>query len=102
MDAIIQNPLQVESLTGLVDLILSTIIYVGTPLLVFVFMLIGFRYVTAQGDVGTIKGLHRQFLWTVVGAAVILGALVIEQVLQNTINEVKRDTATITHIIPRA
>lgn len=81
------NPLDINTIDQLVSLILQAVITVGLPLLVFFFLLTGFYFVTAQGDtkkLGTAKDMLR---YTIYGAALILGAKVIQEVLKNTISK---------------
>ena len=83
------NPLNISTLDELVVLILQAVITVGVPLLVFFFLLTGFYFVTARGsDKGT--EYAKTMLWnTLYGAALILGAKVILEVLKATLSKLQ-------------
>ncbi len=79
------NPLGINTIDQLVVLILQAVITVGLPLLVFFFLLTGFYFVTAQGNSKKLEDAQRMLKLTIYGAALILGAKVIHEVLVNTI-----------------
>ena len=53
-------------------------------------ILAGLRYVMARGNDSEIQKAHTQLTWTVVGAAVLLGAKVISMVITNTVRDLSR------------
>lgn len=82
-----ENPLgpKNNSLETFLNSILDVIILVGSIVVVISIILAGLKYVTAQGDEGKISDAHKQLTWTVIGAAILLGAKVIALVIQNTV-----------------
>lgn len=62
---------------------------IGGLLAVCAFVYTGFLYVTAQGDKGAIGKAHDAFLNTAIGTAILLGAWVIANVIEGTINQLK-------------
>jgi hypothetical protein len=50
-------------------------------------MYAGFKYVTARGDSTKIKEATTALTYAAIGAAVLLGAWVISQAIQGTINQ---------------
>ena len=83
------NPLPVNTIDQLVDLILRAVITIGVPVLVFFFLLTGFYFVTAMGEKAKIKQAHDMLWNTIVGAALVLGAKVIHEVLVGTLTQLK-------------
>ncbi len=81
----ITNPLGINDISGLLDLILSIIITLGTPLIAIMIVYAGFLYLTAQGNTDKISKAHTALLYTVIGAAIILGSFVIKEAIQGTI-----------------
>ena len=79
------NPLNINTIDQLVDLILKAVITIGVPLLVFFFLLTGFYFVTAMGDTAKIKTSWKMLEYTIYGAALVLGAKVIHEILLNTL-----------------
>lgn len=85
----IDNPLKSTTLTALLSDILNIVVEIGVPIVAIMIVLAGFKYVTAGGDTGKVKDAHQMFLWTVVGAAIVLGAFVISDLIEATVNEIK-------------
>jgi hypothetical protein len=84
------NPLgHTDLLKFLVDL-LDVVIKIGMVLMVIMFVWTGFQYVTAGGNTTKIATAHKAFMYAVIGAAIVLGAFIIINVLQGTINAVKQ------------
>lgn len=78
------NPLQVDTVTGFLGELVDAITYLSIPVVVFFIIYSGFLFVTAGGDTGKIETAKKTALYTVVGAAVILGADLLSDVLMNT------------------
>lgn len=87
----IENPFRGgDTLQELLATIINEIVFpVGGILAVLAFVWSGFMYVTARGDETKLKTAHRALLYTAVGTAVLLGALVISQVIEGTIEQLK-------------
>lgn len=81
------NPIQADTLDGFLLQLLDVVILIGAIVVVFFLILAGFKYVTARGDEKQISSAHQTLTWTVVGAAVVLGARVIASAIQATVNE---------------
>jgi|SRR3989338_9022550 len=80
------NPLSgVASVQQLIMKILNLVVQVGLPIIVLMIIYAGFKYVTARGNPAKIQEAHNAILWTVIGAAVILGAAVISHAISGTI-----------------
>jgi hypothetical protein len=90
----IQNPLGDRNDLGEFLLYLvNEITKLGFYVVVFFIILTGFKYVTARGNETEIRKAHAMFLWTVIGAAVLLGAMVFARVIEGTVNQLKDDPA---------
>ncbi len=83
------NPIQATSLSGLLKDLLRVVINIGAIVVVFFLILAGFKYVTARGDTKQIESAHATLAWTVVGGMVVLGAQVIADAIQGTVNELR-------------
>lgn len=62
------------------------ILPIGGLVSVIYIILAGFKFVTAQGDETQIGDARRALLYGAIGAAIVLGAWVIVQVIQTTID----------------
>ncbi|MDD4988817.1 MAG: pilin [Candidatus Pacebacteria bacterium] len=60
---------------------------IGAIIIVLAIIYSGFLFVKAQGNSEELETAKRAFLWTVVGAAVLLGATALSAIIQNTINQ---------------
>ena len=82
-----KNPIQHNSIEEIALALLDIAIQIGAVIAVFMFIVTGFRFVTAQGDPSKIEQARSTLLWTSVGTVVLLGAKAILEVIQNTIEQ---------------
>lgn len=81
------NPIQAKTLDGFLLQLLDVVILIGAIAIVFFLILAGFKYVTARGDEKQISSAHQTLTWTIVGAAVVLGARVIASAIKATVDQ---------------
>lgn len=78
------------TIPGLIRAIVNNILIpIGGVVAVMMIMYAGFLYVTAGGNETKIKTAHQALTWAVIGAAILLGAWVISEAIQGTINQLK-------------
>ncbi len=83
----IDNPLGDDTtLAGFFAQILDIVITFAVPIVIFFIVYAGFLYVTAQGDPERIKRATGAFTWAVIGGVLILGANVLVDVIQGTVD----------------
>jgi hypothetical protein len=84
---VLKNPIGTKNgtLGELLDMLLSTLLMIGSIVIVCAIILAGFKYITAQGDTKQIEAAHQQLFWTAIGAAILLGARIIAKVIENTV-----------------
>jgi hypothetical protein len=85
----IGNPLGQNGPDNLPDFIarvLQTVVKIGATVVVFFVIYSGFLFVTAQGNEEKLKKAKQAFLYTMIGAAILLGAQLIALVISGTIN----------------
>lgn len=85
----IQNPLNACSITELFRILLSILLIFAVPIIVFFIVYAGFLYVTARGNAETIGRAHKALLYAIVGGLLILGANVLIDVIQGTVDAVR-------------
>ena len=83
------NPLKSQSILELLTALLNVIVQVGIPLIALAIVYAGFLFVKAQGNESELSEAKKTLYWTVIGAAIVLGALVISQVIQATVVKLK-------------
>jgi len=91
----IQNPLpeDVDTISGLLELIIKNIILpIGSILVVVMIIFTGFKFVVARGNEEKLREAKSALTWTVVGAAVLLGSWVIAEAIQATLCNIAEST----------
>ncbi len=78
------NPLKANTISELLSLIIDAAILILMPLVVLAIIYSGFMFLIAQGNEEKLKTAKNNFLWVIVGVAVLLGAKVISAVLKAT------------------
>jgi Type IV secretion system pilin len=79
------NPLKVNSLTELLNLILGAAITIGKIVLTLAIIWTGFLFIEARGNAEKISGARTALLWVVVGGLILLGAQAIGMVIESTV-----------------
>jgi len=79
------NPLGVKTISQLITKIAKFLIALAIPFAVFMVILAGFRFATAQGNEEKLTKAKQNFIWTIAGVAIILASealiLYIEELL---------------------
>ncbi len=85
-EALIQPPFAVSSIQDLLQKLISVALQIGIPIMVLAIMFIGFQYVweASKGREAKLGPIHENFKYTLLGAALMLGAYVILDILNNT------------------
>ena len=86
----LDNPLgnRVNNLPSFIYMILDLAFQIGAIFSVLAIIYVGFLFVSARGDPEKLKTARTAFLYTVIGIAVLLGAVLIATVIQSTISNV--------------
>ncbi len=79
------NPLVSKNITELVESIADIIFKIGIPVATVFIIYSGLMFVTARGSEEQLKKAKSTFMWTVLGAAVLLGAKVIAMAIKETV-----------------
>ncbi len=82
------NPLKVNSIQGLLVAVLGYVVQVGVVFIVLMLVFTGFKFAMAQGKPDELQKVRSMFLWTIVGALVILGAQAIAMGVSSTITAI--------------
>jgi hypothetical protein len=88
----IENPLGhgIDDLPKLIAAILDIVLVIGIPIITLAIIYAGFLFVQAQGNPEAIKKAKATLLYTIIGAALLLGAWVIANAIKGTVDEIKR------------
>ena len=85
----LKNPIKAETLMEFIKAILDAVVTIGVPIVALMIIYSGFRFVMARGDPDALKKAKANFLWVIIGAAIILGAWLFAQVIAETIGALK-------------
>ncbi len=85
----LKSPLAADNITEFFATIIDVVLIFAVPLIVFFIIYAGFLYVTARGDSGTIERAHKALLYALIGGVMILGARVLIDVVQGTVDCVR-------------
>ncbi len=89
------NPLEnagIDDITSFIESILRFVIMIGIPIVTLAIIYSGFLFVVARGNPEELKKAKKTFLYTLVGAALLLGSYVIANAIQGTVNEITNNT----------
>lgn len=80
------NPLGVTSICGLIKALLGAAVAIGIPIAVLFIVWAGLKFVLARGNAEELSQARQNFLYTVIGIAIFLGAWLLSMVIVNTVN----------------
>lgn len=81
----LENPIKARSFSELIGMLISSVVYILSPFLVLAFVYVGFLFVQAQGNGTKLEEAKSAFLWTVVGAFILMSAWGLSKVLESTV-----------------
>ncbi len=79
------NPLSVNNFCDLLKIVLDAILLIGMPIAVLFLVYVGFSFIVARGKPEAIGKAQKNFLYTVIGIAIFLGAWTIAKVIQSVL-----------------
>ncbi len=81
----INNPISSDTINGLIKTLLEGALKIGIPIIALAIIYCGFLFVSARGNSEKIKEAKDALLYTVIGAAILLGSWAIAQLISNTV-----------------
>ncbi|MCA9353679.1 hypothetical protein KC842_02295 [Candidatus Nomurabacteria bacterium] len=91
LDFQLNNPLsdEINSIPVLISKILDIVIFIMVPIITLMVIYTGFMFVVARGKPAELEKAKKALMWTLIGAAIILGAWTLAEVLGGTIDCLK-------------
>lgn len=83
------NPIKVSTFADFIATVLNIVFVVGVPIVAFFLIYSGFLFVIARGNEEALATAKRNFLFTVIGAALLLGAWVLANAIAGTVDALK-------------
>ena len=81
----IQNPLKVANFCQLIKVVLQAILVIGVPIAVVFLVIVGFKFIIARGNPAELDKAKADFLHTVIGIAIFIGAWAIAKLIAATL-----------------
>lgn len=79
------NYLKVDSIEDLLEGILTIVLVLATPIIIFFIIYSGFLYVTAGGDQEKLKTAKNAITYAIIGGVLVLGAFAIGEIIKNLV-----------------
>lgn len=83
----VQNPLTAGNFCELIKTVLNALMVIGLPVAVLFMVIVGFKYILAQGKPEAIAEANKNFFYTVIGIGVFLGAWTIAKIIAETMRQ---------------
>ena len=87
----LQNPTTIGSIQELLTAILSFVVALGAPIVTLAIIYAGFKFVAARGNSTKLEEAKTYLVYVLVGAAIILGAFVLKDVISGTVSKIQAD-----------
>lgn len=84
----IKNPIAASDFNALLVSLLKIATEIGSIVVVFMIIYCGFLFVTAQGNEEKLTTAKRALTWTLIGAAILLGANAIALAVKGTVTSI--------------
>lgn len=85
----IQNPIKHNTINEFLKYIVEGILKLGIPIIALAIIYSGFLFVTALGNPTKLEKAKDALLYTVIGAAILLGSWGLAQLISETILQIK-------------
>ena len=82
---VICNPITERTIDGFIRTILEGVLKIGIPIVALAVIYCGFLFVAARGNPEKITKARSALLYTVIGAAILLGSWAIAQLVSDTV-----------------
>jgi len=83
------NPLNAGSIPALVESIAALAAQIGIPIAAIFIIYSGVLFITARGSEEQLKKAKTNFMWAMIGTAILLGAWIIAKAISDTITGLK-------------
>lgn len=83
----LQNPTNFPSIEKFIEGVLKAVVYLAIPVIALFMVYAGFKYVAARGNESKVSEAHKNFLYVVIGAILILGAWVFATLIGGTVSQ---------------
>lgn len=79
------NPISQDTISGLIKTLLEGVLRIGIPIIALAIIYCGFLFVAARGNSEKLSKAKDALLYTLIGAAILLGSWAIAQLISETV-----------------
>ena len=79
-----------QTIPDFIKEIIKIVLYVGIPIVALFIIYTGFLFVEAQGNPEKLTKAKNSLMYTLIGAALLLGAFIIAEAIGATVDEIKK------------
>lgn len=79
------NPIKVDNINDFIKILLQEVLKIGMPIIALAIIYCGFLFVQARGKPDEITKAKDALLYTLIGAAILLGSWAIAELIANTV-----------------
>ncbi len=92
INATIKNPLSdsISDIPSFIEAILNIVLTIGVPIVALAIIYCGFLFVTAQGSAEKITKAKKALMFTLIGAALLLGSWILATAIKGTVLEIQK------------
>ncbi len=90
----ILNPINVNTICGLIQKILSIVLSIGGPVAALFLAYAGFKFVFARGSPAKLTEAKKNFLYVFIGIFIFMAAWLLGQVIANTLKAIAPQTSS--------
>ncbi|MEK7499780.1 MAG: pilin [Patescibacteria group bacterium] len=83
----LESPFVYKTVSDFISAVLRAIVYLSMPIIALFIMYAGFKYILARGNPGAIDEAHKNFMYVIIGALLILGAWVLATLIGGTVSQ---------------
>lgn len=81
------NPIKSNTLQELLTTLVDILMLLALPVLTLAFLWAGLKFILAKGNPEELKTAKMNILWTIVGAAIVIGIKVIMTIVEGTVTK---------------
>lgn len=86
----IDNPIRCDDIPCFIEEIINIVLVVGVPIVALAIIYSGFLFVKAQGKPEELKTARLAIVYTLVGAALLLGAFILSEAIAKTVEDINK------------
>ena len=87
LDFTVPNPIQANNFDEFMAKLLEIVFLIAIPVITFFIIYSGFLFVTAQGNAEKIETAKKNFMWVLIGSAILLASWLLANAIGETVKQ---------------